>query len=266
MDLLSHILSGVALSTVIVSFAKTSKKNKAAIIFFGALGGGFPDFDVLSHWRGFDRNFGKFFALDLPGFQIYHSHRWYAHHGFLHSLLGGALIASTLGIIIYLLRKKERTFIDSAIENRYIMLSFFLGFCAHLVEDMPTPAYAWGGVNFLFPSNEYWGGTVEIWWWNNYDMFLIILSVILLNTIVLIAHSYKKFNVKIICSSVLSLGLSLYLYQMKTLDFDFNYQKAEHSKVFKEYEQKSKDIQKEILGENMYEVMRSFDESLPIWF
>jgi membrane-bound metal-dependent hydrolase YbcI (DUF457 family) len=266
MDLLSHILSGVAISTVIVSLAKTSKKNKAAIVFFGALGGGFPDFDVISHWSGFDRTFGRFFELDSSGFQIYHSHRWYAHHGFLHSLLGGALIACVIGSIIYFLRKKERTFKDSAQENRWIMLSFFLGFCAHLIEDMPTPTYAWGGVNFLFPSDEYWGGTGEIWWWNNYDMFLIILSVILINSSVLIVRSYKIFNAKIICSSALFLGLTLYLYQMKTREFDFNYQKAEHGKVFKSYEQKSKDIQKEILGENIYEVMKSFDESLPIWF
>jgi inner membrane protein len=97
-------------------------------------------------------------------------------------------------------------------------------------------------------------------------MFLIILSVILINSSVLIVRSYKIFNAKIICSSALFLGLTLYLYQMKTREFDFNYQKAEHGKVFKSYEQKSKDIQKEILGENIYEVMKSFDESLPIWF
>jgi len=266
MDLLSHILSGVAISTVIVSFAKTSKKNKAAIVFFGALGGGFPDFDVISHWSGFDRTFGAFFNLDLPGFQIYHTKRWYAHHGFLHSLLGGVFVACLIGGMMYLLRKKERSFNESSVGIKYIMLSFFLGFCTHLVEDMPTPTYAWGGVNFLFPSNDYWGGTGEIWWWNNYDMFLIILSVIIINSGILIVHSYKEINAKMVCSSVLFLGLSLYLYQLKTRDFDFNYQKAEHRKVFNKYEQKSKDIQKEILGETLYETMKSFDESLPIWF
>ncbi len=266
MDLLSHILSGLAISTVIVSFSKVSKKHKAVILFSGALGGGFPDFDVLSHWSQFDTTFGKFFELDMPGFQIYHSKRWYSHHAFLHSLTAAALIAGLIGCVIYLFKRKEKTFKQSFYDSRYIMLAFFLGFCVHLLEDMPTPTYAWGGVNFFWPSGVYFGGTGEIWWWNNYDLFLIILSVILINALVLIVRSYVKFNARIISTLILFSGVSLYLYQIKTRPFDFNYQKAEHGKVFWEYEQKSKAIQKDILGERLYGIMVEFDKHVPLWF
>ncbi|MFM7024107.1 MAG: metal-dependent hydrolase [Flavobacteriales bacterium] len=266
MDLLSHILSGLAVSTVVVSFANVSKKHKAVILFCGALGGGFPDFDVLSHWSGFDSTFGKWFELDLPGTVIYHEKRWYSHHAFLHSVTAAILLAFLIGGIIYLFRRKEKTFQTSLHDSRFIMLAFFLGFCAHLVEDMPTPTYAWGGVNFFWPSGVYFGGTGEIWWWNNYDLFLIIIGVVFLNALILILRQWLKFNARIATTFVLLCGIYCYLHQMKTRPFDFNYQKAEHSKVFWEYEQKSKEIQKEILGERLYGIMEEVDNHIPLWF
>ena len=45
----------------------------------------------------------------------------------------------------------------------------------------------WNGVNFFWPSKYYIGGTGDIWWWNNYDIFLIVLSVVLTNTVILLS-------------------------------------------------------------------------------
>ena len=61
---------------------------------------------------------------------------------------------------------------------------YLISYLIHVFEDMPTPSFVWGGVAFLFPSENYWGGKGYIWWWNNYDLFLIIISVFFLNVLI----------------------------------------------------------------------------------
>lgn len=71
-------------------------------------------------------------------------------------------------------------------------LDFFLAGTFHLLEDMPTPDNIWGGVRIFFPFEVYIGGWNYIWWWNNYDLFLIILLTAILAIILLyIPHSFR---------------------------------------------------------------------------
>ncbi len=51
-----------------------------------------------------------------------------------------------------------------------------------------------------------------------------------------------------------------------TRNFITVFHHREHSKVFWEYEKKSKEIQKEILGEKLYFIMEKFDNHVPLWF
>ncbi len=60
MDILSHSLSGVALSTVLLPFSKFGTKGKTFMLLAGASGGFLPDFDAISLWTGFDLTIGRF--------------------------------------------------------------------------------------------------------------------------------------------------------------------------------------------------------------
>jgi hypothetical protein len=62
---------------------------------------------------------------------------------------------------------------------------------------MPTPASTWGGVNFFWPFKTYIGGTGHIWWWNNYDIFLIVVAVIIINLIMAIVQNYRKYPIEL---------------------------------------------------------------------
>jgi uncharacterized membrane protein len=132
------------------------------------------------------------------------------------------------------------------------------------MEDMPTPAATWGGVNFFWPSQHYIGGTGDIWWWNNYDLFLIVVAVILLN---LLAYGIKMvlvFDLRKITVGIFAIGFTLALVQIKTRPYDFSY--TGHTNRYQELEKKSKKVQREILGEKFYRIMEKFDHSLGIYF
>jgi inner membrane protein len=106
--------------------------------------------------------------------------------------------------------------------------------------------------------------TGDIWWWNNYDIFLIVLGVVVLNLIFAIAHRFFYFNLQKISLVVVLLGFSCAYYQIKTRDFNFAY--SGHTKNYQEYELKSKQIQRNILGDKLYSMMESFDSKLKIYF
>lgn len=72
------------------------------------------------------------------------------------------------------------------------MLGFSTGYLMHLLEDLPTPSGSWDGINFLWPSTQYYGGIGEIWWWNNYDIFLIVVTVCLINAVLILLPNQFK--------------------------------------------------------------------------
>jgi len=266
MDILSHTFSGIAVGTVLASFSKGGFKTKSSIILISGFGGALPDLDAISMWSNFDSTIGNFFNLSHSGSQIYTGKWWYSHHGALHSLTFAVIIPF---VFLFLKSLKplfqERSlsrFTQKIALNKLKILGFILGFGVHLIEDMPTPAAYWGGVNLFWPSKTYSGGFGKIWWWNNYDIFLVIIGVIVLNIITL--GFSKWLNAQKITPFIFLLGFSLSLFQMNTREFDFNYTGG--AKHYQAYEQKSKEIQKEILGEKLYLMMKKFDDSMKLNF
>lgn len=265
MDILSHTLSGVAVSTAILPFCKCGFKGKAGIVLLGGFGGLLPDFDVISLWSKFDGTIGRLFGLELSGKEIYFSKLWYSHHGFLHSIVAAILLTGIIGVLILFLSRNRsfKTFI-SARTSQLILMAFFLGFFFHLLEDMPTPASVWGGVRLWFPSMEYIGGSGKIWWWNNYDIFLIIVTVIVLNIIILSFPVIRRKTTPVFPALVFLAGFIFALVQINSRSVDFAY--TGHTPNYYDYEIKSKQIQKEILGENLYNLMVKIDNKIPLNF
>ena len=266
MDILSHTFSGLAIGVTAIHFVKKSFKVKTLIVFTCGLAAFFPDLDVISFWSGFDSTLGQWFDLNQSGVDIYHQKRWYSHHAFFHSFLM-AFFFTIIAILVGVWKRKGKQWKLEIKVNRVIYIAIFSSYLIHLIEDMPTPNFVWGGVAFLFPSDNYWGGKGYIWWWNNYDLFLTIFSVFCLNLILAFLKNLINFKSHKLATFILILGVSFYLKQMYYRPYNFNYQgMAEHHKVWKENEQQSKEIQKEILGKRLYNFMKKIDESIPIWF
>lgn len=263
MDILSHTLTGIAVSTALLPISNTGLKGKIAIICAGGLGGIFPDLDVISLWSKFDVTIGKLFNLSHTGKEIYSAKFWYSHHAFLHSVAAGLLLTLLIGMLI--LKVKKITYKELFTTKRYFifLLVFITGFIFHLLQDMPTPSSTWNGVRFFWPIATYTGGTGKIWWWNNYDIFLIIVSVIFINFFVLILIK-KKQKLIFIPVIIFGLGLIFSMYQVNTRAFDFNYNG--NCPDYSLYEQKSKELQEEILGKKLYKFMKNLDNKLPFYF
>lgn len=261
MDILTHTVSGAAVGAAIAIFAKGGVKTKTAILFGGLIGGFLPDTDAISLWSGFDATFGKFFSLNMSGKEIYSAKLWYSHHGFMHSIAAGALFSLVIYFFIFLGRK----FWNFSKSLFLAPLSFFIGFMVHLLEDTVTPGSTWGGVRLFYPADKYVGGFGNIWWWNNYDIFLIVSIVFVLNIIFLILGRYiKSIFIKILPIIFCVIGGILVCIQINSRDFDFSY--SGHTKKYNEYEAKSKEIQKDILGDRFYSVMQKLDSKLKFYF
>lgn len=266
MDIISHTLTGIAVGTVSATISNSSWKGKSLIILTGGLGGALPDFDAISLWSKFDSTIGSFLGLSHSGKQIYFGKFWYSHHAALHSLIAPIFLILLATIIKVLLKREFKGFkiLERLKKNRFLTLAFFFGFIFHLLEDMPTPASVWGGVNLLFPSSTYVGGFGNIWWWNNYDLVLIIFFVIIINLLVNVTPTrYYKIKVKS-SISIFSIGLVLFLIQINTRTVDFSY--SGHTANYDKFEIQSKDIQREILGKKLFELMNTIDNKIPLNF
>jgi inner membrane protein len=187
----------------------------------------------------------------------------------LHSAFAGLLISSLIGLILYLIDIKRKglrnvNLLGSLTENRLLLIGFFLGFSLHMIEDMPTPASTWGGVNFLWPFNSYLGGTGDIWWWNNYDVFIIVVCAITINLILSFIRRVIDFDLRKFTIGVFILAFSFATIQVKTREYDFAY--TGHTPKYQELENKSKQIQKKILGDRLYRLMERIDNRLRINF
>lgn len=266
MDILSHTFSGLAIGATAIHFVKKGFISKSLIVLTCGLAAFFPDLDVISHWSGFDSTFGEWFDLKQTGVNIYHQKKWFSHHALFHSLIM-AVCFTGLAVIVGIWKRGGREFRKELLQNYVIYIAIFSSYIIHLLEDMPTPDFVWGGVAFLFPSDNYWGGKGYIWWWNNYDLFLIILSVFVLNLLISLIRLKYRLNARRVGVLILIIGITLYFKQMITRPYDFNYTGfSGHHEVWQQNEAKSKKIQKEILGETLFGIMESVDNSIPIWF
>lgn len=263
MDILTHMLSGMAVGTVAASFVKGTAGQRLMILFFSALGGSLPDIDAISLWSRFDTTFGSWFGLDDPGKFIYSARFWYSHHGFMHSLMAAFCLAFLIGLCFYafnrIICRGKISWLTNMKSRKYLLIAFIGAYTVHLFEDMLTPGGPWNGIRFLFPLNTYFGGTGQIWWWNNYDIFLIVSGVLIVNLLLLfVLHS--RIRVWYFTSLILIIGIALVCIQVRSRGVDFN------SRDYSGNEQGSLQIQQRILGDGLYRRMVKFDRSLKIYF
>jgi membrane-bound metal-dependent hydrolase YbcI (DUF457 family) len=267
MDLLTHIVSGLATGTVVAGFSKkTGAAAHAAIVVAAGLGGALPDLDAISLWSKFDETIGKLLHLNHSGAVIYSGKFWYSHHGFLHSIAAALLIAFGIAAFGFLLRARKRGigFREYLGQRSSALTGFTAGFMIHLLGDMPTPASNWGGVRLLWPLKTYVGGTGDIWWWNNYDLFLIACGTFATGAILLMAGRPARFHARYPIAAAFALGCVLSLVQIHSRDIDYAY--TGNTDRYRQFEEASKRQQREILGERLYAGMEWFDRKLPILF
>ncbi|WP_075590064.1 metal-dependent hydrolase [Labilibacter marinus] len=267
MDILSHTLSGVAVGALIANQVNGSFSKKAGLIALGGIAGAFPDVDAISMWSGFDGTFGKWFNLVIPGREIFSAQLWYSHHAFFHSLLAALLFSTLIGLGIYFKNYLKITATTTREKIYYTlpyMLVFMGGFLIHIFQDMPTPGGSWGGVAFWWPSANYSGGTGSTWWWNNYDVFLIIFSTVCINIALLFLKSKHRNIARISSILIFVFAISISISQFNKRGFDFSYYK--NGTPYPLCEEKSKEIQQEILGDKLYKAMRWLDKKIPVAF
>ena len=253
MDIITHTLSGVLIGATVASCA-SSTRAKINIILVGALGGCLPDIDAISLWSGFDDTFGKIFNLNHAGYEIYFSKFWYSHHGFFHSIA-----AIVVYLLLYVAIKKMASIVDKGQTkvNYLAFLAFSGGYLAHILEDLPTPSGSWGGINLFWPSSEWIGGTGQTWWWNNYDIFLIVLTATILN----LFSSFMNINSKKVLSVLtLSFAILLIFFQIHQRNFDFN------AESYVNKETVSLSIQRKILGEKVFNLLVKLDNKIHLNF
>lgn len=261
MDIITHTLGGVAIGTVCAAFSKKGWGEKTSLLCLGGVGGALPDVDAVSLWKYFDSTIGRFFHLQHTGKEIYTDNLWYSHHAFFHSILGGLLFTFLLGFTVYLLRiKSSKSYFRAISSNILLLFGFFSAFLLHLLCDMPTPSGSWGGVQLFFPLKMYVGGAGKIWWWNNYDIFLITISVILLNIIFLFFRAFKQY----VTVTIFILGLILSLHQIESRIVNFN--DLQYKTNYGASEKESKEIQKAILNKKLYISVAYFDNNIQISF
>ncbi len=265
MDIITHAISGIAVGSFIAGIQQQKAVNKAGILGISAFGAILPDIDAISLWSKFDSTIGNIFQLEHTGKDIYTSKFWYSHHGFMHSVTVSLLIVFVIYTFFYFIlkNKKSSTFSEFISKNRMLGMAFCLGFFVHLIEDMPTPQGAWGGVNLFWPSKAYFGGYGKIWWWNNYDIFLIACTISVLN-IFLIFSKLKRKIVVILSLLFLISGFSVGCYNIQHRNFNFN--EVTKQKNYAYLDQKSLEIQHQMLGDKIFYIMNRFDNSIKLNF
>ncbi|MFN0031686.1 MAG: metal-dependent hydrolase [Flavobacteriales bacterium] len=253
MDILIHTLSGMSVTTVAAAWIYERRRDRFKLIALGAFAGALPDVDALSMWSGFDGTFGKWFSLEATGRDIYRGSYWYSHHAFMHSFLASVFLPSLFIGVLSAIRKRPQS---------HLMwkkgLVFTLAFNAHLAGDLPTPSGAWDGIAYFYPSQQYIGGYGLTHWWNNYDIFLILLLCVATNVVLLVTIKRRHWTP----TAIAVVATVLCVVQLNRRNFDFNSKEYTHE----QRNAKSLELQREYLGETVCGWMERFDKSLPVNF
>lgn len=234
----------------------------------GGVGAALPDVDTITLWHRFDNVIGAFLDLSARGKDIYFGNHWYSHHNASHSLAAGAAMALLLALFLYLAQGfsfwRTSSF-DLRKSTKWYSLALFAGYTMHLMGDLPTPGYIWEGIKLLWPLPTAMGGTGHLWWWNNYDIFLLFLTA---DTVIAVwiawSHIFKKPVFKYFPATIFALAMLTSVYQITHRPIDFKY--GEQTATHAQKEKQSHAIQKRILGDRLYEIMLDFDKRLKIPF
>jgi inner membrane protein len=265
MDIFTHTFSGMAAATAIAATSSRSLKDKFLMIGCGAAGAMLPDLDAVTRWPDFDAVIGKALGLSQTGRNIYYGHHWYSHHNFMHSLAAAALftLAGALMGYLYCRRRSGRGSASAFILSASgFALSFFFGYLMHLLGDLPTPDAAWNGIRLFWPLSPFVGGFGYIWWWNNYDIFLIFLVGGTLNTTLIVANRFFRKRILDHIPALLFLCMiCAVLFQITHRPISFTSARSHGDK-----EHRSLVVQQDILGKRLYSIMTALDRKIPIPF
>lgn len=266
MDILIHTLSGTTTAAFISTMGSFSKKGKFALILLGAFAGAFPDIDAISLWSKFDQTIGSWLHLSHTGSQIYFGKFWYSHHGFFHSILAAAIFSLGLVSLYKLLFKKEiwSAYFHSR-ECMFILAISFFSYLSHLIGDLPTPGAVWGGIRLFFPFEIYVGGYGTTWWWNNYDVFLTLLTTTsALSLFILLEDKFIKSDLIKAAAFMYIMGISLSTYYVTNHSISFAY--VGNTSRYAYYERISYADQSGRLGKSVFRLMYKLDKILPFYF
>lgn len=265
MDIFTHTLAGIAAASAIAGFSSRSLKDKFLMICCGAAGAMLPDLDAVTLWPAFDTVIGKAVGLSQTGRNIYCGHYWYSHHQFMHSLAGGViftLAGASIGYLYCRRRCGHRSASAIIMNISGFLLSFFFGYFMHLLGDLPTPDAVWNGIKLFWPLTTSVGGFGYIWWWNNYDIFLIFLAGGTLNAVLVVVNRFlKKRFLHHIPALLLLCMISAALFQITHRPTIFS-----SARSYADKEQRSLVAQRDILGERLYSVMTALDRKIPVPF
>ena len=268
MDIFTHTLSGIAAATAVAATSSRPLKDKFLMLGCGAAGAMLPDLDAVTRWPDFDTVIGRALGLSETGRDIYYGHHWYSHHNFMHSLAAAATFTLAGALIGYLCCRRRSGgrcasgFIPGA---GGFLLSFFFGYLMHLLGDLPTPDAAWNGIRLFWPLSPFVGGFGYIWWWNNYDIFLIFLAGGMLNAVLIMANRFlKKRLLRPVPALIFICMICTALFQITHRPASFT--SAGNPAGHADKEHQSLAIQRHILGKRLYGIMNALDRKIPIPF
>lgn len=268
MDIFTHTLTGMAAAGAISSIGPRSCWRKVLMMCCGGIGAVLPDLDTITRWHRFDEVIGTILDLSTKGKEMYYDNHWYSHHNASHSLAAGAASALVFALLLYLARRFsfwKTAGINQAQSIKWYSLAFFAGYIMHLLGDLPTPGYVWEGIRLWWPLSTPVGGTGHLWWFNNYDIFLLFLTANMIMVImILLAHIFKKPVLTYLPATIFALAILASFYQITQRPINFKY--GGQTVSYAEKEKQSLAIQKSILGNRLYRVMRAFDRRVKIPF
>lgn len=261
MDIFSHTVSGLAAAAALLPVVKPKPAQVPLVLLTGALAGALPDFDAIAMWGGYDATIGKWFAIPYSGRDIYFNQLWYSHHGVTHSLLGlGFFTGVFLLIMRVCLPGRKRKW------NWTYAGPFALAYFMHILEDMPTPGSVWEGVMLFCPIDCWVGGTGNIWWWHNYDLFLLFLGSFVINVLVFcVGRWVPVLNKAKVTLYVYGVMLALCAVQIARRDYDYDYVDYTEN----DYDAKDEEairFQREVLGDDLTDYMLEINRALPLPF
>ncbi len=264
MDIITQVLSGICAATGVAALCRCRPTQRVKIVLMGAVGGAFPDLDTMTIWPGFDQTFGTWLGLNQSGTEIYFGQAWYSHQGFFHSLLGFVLFTllawlSSSQVYARGFRRAPSVLSAAGYLGPYFV-AFALGYGLHLLGDLFTPGGPWGGIRLFFPLDTYIGGWGKVWWWNNYDVALILVLGIIINLFSLFSFSMFSLAGRFTPIAVFVCTLILIGYQFNLRDFNYNH----HGYTVRE--QASLQFQQQHLPHKLYRFMRRIDQKLPVYF
>ncbi len=262
MDILTHVLSGIAVGTAVSSVSGKNISGKGLAVLCGAAGAVLPDADAASMWSGFDKTLGTWLNLGEQGREIYFAGHWYSHHNAMHSILAGLTAAAALLGMAYTLHmfaaKKKIPWTKFMKDKSPYAAALFLGYLAHLAGDLPTPSSTWDGIKLFWPLGVTVGGWGRIWWWNNYDIFLLIYLCCVINVILIVALKPRSRYMRVLPALVLAVALAAVAYQVRTRPVSF----SDTKKGRRNFEADSLKLQRDMLGSAVYGSMKSLDDRL----